>query len=488
MWAQEAPDESVPVVIQVEGSLPEAADFVTRHGGLVEHQLTLTNALSGTVPASLLPVLSSRSEFAMVTLDAPVVSTTDYSIRSDNLRTTFQETVGAAHLWGGGNPVTGSGVGVAVVDTGVSDDAYGEFASHDAQHGARVTGRFSANSGVSDQEDGFGHGTHVASIIGGYAYKAYGEYAGVAPEANLIAVKIDDDAGAATVGDVIAGLGWVRDNRLTLNIRVVNLSLSSSVAQSYKIDPLDAAVELLWLNGITVVVAAGNSADAFSFAPANDPFVITVGATDEHGTPDLADDSIAPWSSRGVTLDGFAKPEVYAPGAGIVAAISPSSLIAKVFPGGIVDSGDNVVRYRMSGTSMATGVVSGAAALLIQRHPEWSPGQVKQALIDSAHAAGDGAPKIRVDGAINTTPSDASAGLVPNYLLLDAVGACDLTIVAAESCPVEFEKISWGSVEFNKISWSKISWSKISWSKISWGSVDYTKISWSKISWGSRFD
>lgn len=481
-WAERAPGAPVPVVIQVEGALPEAAAYLAGAGGVIEHQLTLINAISGTVPASLLNDVSSDPRFGLVTLDAPVVSTGSYRIEDRNLATTFQQTIGASDLWKGGT--TGTGIGVAVIDTGISDDASCNFASLDESCGSRVVGRFSANGEFSDQEDGFGHGTHVANTIGGYEYKADGEYAGVAPEASLIAVKIDDDAGNSTLGDVIDGLGWVFDNRATFNIRVVNLSLSSSVAQSYKIDPLDAAVELLWFNGVTVVVAAGNTPEAYSYAPANDPFVVTVGATDERGTASPDDDTRASWSSAGVTVDGVAKPDVFAPGVNIIAGLSPSSLIAKTYPGGIVRERNNVARYRMSGTSMATAVVSGSAALLLQRHPDWTPGQVKHALVLSQAASGSTqAPQLNVPAALAAAPSDLSDAIVPSYLLLDAAGACDTTKVALENCAVEFEKISWGSVEFNKISWSKISWSKISWSKISWGGVDFNKISWSKISW-----
>lgn len=480
-WASQAPSTPVPVIIQVGGPLDEVESFVTARGGTVEHRLTLINALSASLPPSLLPALAAQPSVTMVTLDAPVVST-GYAIDSTRLATTFQRTIGASQLWNSG--VTGKGIGVAVIDTGVSDDTYGEFADLDAVHGARVVARVST-SAASNQEDGFGHGSHVANTIGGYGYKTYGEYAGVAPQASLIAVKIDDDQGNSSVSDVIAGLGFVFDNRVTYNIRVVNLSLSSTIAQSYKVDPLDAAVELLWFNGITVVTAAGNSPMAYQYAPANDPFIITVGATNDQGTASHGDDVVAAWSSAGVTLDGFAKPDIYAPGVGITAAMSPSTLIATTYPGGIVATDNNVVRFRMSGTSMATAVVSGAAALLLQKDPSLTPGQVKQALIDGSVALpASGDRQVFIPASLGRTPVDASGGLVPNYLLLDAAGACDPAIAGIGDCTLEFEKISWGSIAFNKISWSKISWAKISWSKISWGSVDYNKISWSKISWG----
>lgn len=484
-WIGAHPGEAVPIIAQFEGSLDDAETFVRANGGNVEHRLELINALSGSVRPAMLEALDDEPSVVRVTLDAPVVSTGSYKIETRNLVTTFQQTIEAQTLWLAGAAITGNGVGVAVVDTGISDDANCDFATLAENCGARVVAGYATNDDADYAKDGFGHGTHVANTIGGYSYKANGEYAGVAPQANLIGVKIDDDQGNSTVGDVIEGLGWVFDNRTQYNIRVVNLSLSSSVAQSYKVDPLDAAVELLVFNGITVVVAAGNTSNAYSFSPANDPFVITVGATDERGTSSRSDDTLASFSSAGVTLDSVAKPDVVAPGVNIVAGISPSSMIAKTYPGGIVREDNNVARYRMSGTSMATAIASGAAALLIEKHPDWTPGQIKAALVESGSAVtGSSAPQLNVRAAINETPNDASVGMTPSYLLLDAAGACDTTVVPVESCPVVFEKISWGSVEFNKISWSKISWSKVSWSKVSWGGVDYQKISWSKVSWG----
>ena len=141
--------------------------------------------------------------------------------------------------------------------------------------------------------DGFGHGQHVAGIIGGNGRHLGGAYIGVAPKVNLINVKVSDDNGAANASNVVAGLQWVNDNRAVYNIKVVNLSLNSSVAESYHTNPLNAAVEVLWFNKITVVVSVGNIGKNALFPPANDPFVITVGATDDRGTLFTSDDTLA---------------------------------------------------------------------------------------------------------------------------------------------------------------------------------------------------
>ena len=163
---------------------------------------------------------------------------------------------------------------------------------------------------------------------------------GVAPDANLISIKASDDDGNSTVLDVIAGIHFAVDHKDEYNIRVLNLSLESTVAESYKTDPLDAAVEAAWFKGIFVVAAAGNrgsDADAVSYAPGNDPYIVSVGAVDDQGTKSIYDDKMASWSSRGMTQDGFAKPDVFAPGARIVSNLAPRSAFTSLCPECVVD-------------------------------------------------------------------------------------------------------------------------------------------------------
>ncbi len=205
---------------------------------------------------------------------------------------------------------------------------------------------------------------------------AYGAYVGIAPEADLIALKVADDAGGARMVDVITALQYVVNHKVDLGIRVVNISMSSDTRASYVNDPIDAAVEYAWHSGIVVVVAAGNrgtAADAVQYPPGNDPYVISVGATDELGTSDPSDDVTAAFSSRGITQDGAAKPEVLAPGAHIVAPLSIGSSFQAQCPSCVV--GDNY--FRMGGTSMSAPVVAGAAALLLQARPDLNPDQIK---------------------------------------------------------------------------------------------------------------
>ena len=273
-----------------------------------------------------------------------------------------------------------------MVDTGIAGDIP-DFQTP-GWNGSRVIASAVTNPCASDATDEYGHGTHVAGLIAGNSMlypsdsRYYGRYMGVAPRANLVSVKVSDDDGNTTVLDVINGIQFAVDNKAQYGIRVINLSLSSAAAESYRTDPLDAAVEQAWNAGIVVVAAAGNealTADGVTFSPANDPWVITVGALDDRGTFTRLDDILAPWSSHGLTQDGVRKPEVLAPGGGLISALAPESDFAHLCPTCIVDT-----RYfKAGGTSMATGVVSGAAALLVEEHPTWTPAQVKGALMST---------------------------------------------------------------------------------------------------------
>ena len=197
------------------------------------------------------------------------------------------------------------------------------------------------NPCASDANDHFGHGTHVAGLIAGQQPQPLRPQEDSAAAtwasrrgANLISVKVSDDDGDTTVLDVIYGIQFAVDHKDQFGIRVVNLSLSSTVAESYLTDPLDAAVESAWFTGLVVVAAAGNegaAADAVSYAPAQRPVRHHRRRRSTTAARWTArDDVLAPWSSRGLTQDGVQKPEVLAPGARLVAALAPRSDFANL--------------------------------------------------------------------------------------------------------------------------------------------------------------
>jgi len=340
------------------------------------------------------------------------------------LRQPLQVTVRADRAW---QRAAGRGVGVAVLDTGIA----GDLPDFVTAGKSRVIASAVTNPCARNAHDQVGHGTHVAGLIAGNSMnspslkKLQGKYMGIAPRANLISVKVSDDDGDTTVLDVINGLQFVVDHKAEFGIRVVNLSLSSTVAESYKTDPLDAAVEAAWFSGIVVVAAAGNEGvapDAVSYAPGNDPYVISVGALDDRGSSYLYDDQLASWSSRGVTQDGVQKPEVLAPGNRLIAPLAPNSDFERMCRKCMISHS----YFRVSGTSMASGVVSGVAALVIEKNPGMTPNQVKGAIMGTLRNVPGVGAAVDANAAMDGSGS-ANAGLVPNPLVDPATGAIDWT-------------------------------------------------------------
>jgi serine protease AprX len=352
----------------------------------------------------------------------------DISTAAGLLAGAHQHSVTAHSAW---EQTTGKGVGVAVIDTGIAGDLP-DFRTSASDRGSRVVATANTNPCAREATDNYGHGTHVAGLIAGNGLNLrredprYGRYMGIAPEADLVSVKVSDEEGRTTVLDVIYGLQFAVDHKDDYNIRVANLSLSSTVAESYKTDPLDAAAEQAWLNGIVVVAAAGNegsSSDAVDYAPANDPYVITAGAVDDQGTRQISDDRLASWSSRGVTQDGFRKPDVLAPGTGLVSTLAPRSDLQQLCGSCVTDYN----YFRMGGTSMSAAVVSGVAALLLEEHPDWTPNQVKGALKSTlVNVAGAGG-EVSVARALRATRLQANVGLTPNGLIIPQTGLIDYT-------------------------------------------------------------
>ncbi|MDB4895723.1 MAG: peptidase and in kexin sedolisin, partial [Firmicutes bacterium] len=310
LWrlVREQPGAKIPVIIQLRGPVADPALLVAKFGGRLNGKLRLVNGLRAELPVAMVAALGKSALVQYISVDTPLKLT---AIDSGGLQTTYNQTVGAPPVWNTAG-LTGSGVGVAVLDTG--------FEPHDDLKDHLTV--INTNPKALTGSDGNGHGTHVAGIIAGRAPS--GRYYGVAPDAQVIGVKVADDQGSTTEGDLIQGMQWVYDNRVKYNIRVVNISLTGTAEMSYLTSPLDAAVERLWRAGIFVVVAAGNRGDAANavrFPPGNDGFALTVGALDDSGTADTSDDVLAFFSSRGTTQDSLLKPEVVAPGRRIISTL-----------------------------------------------------------------------------------------------------------------------------------------------------------------------
>jgi serine protease AprX len=292
----------------------------------------------------------------------------------------------------------GAGVGVAVIDSGVTswsnDLTYaGTSSLVQTANGQRVAGFVDFVNGRTAPYDDNGHGTHVAGIIAGNGYNSLGVRAGIAPDAHLVSLKVLDAQGHGVISNVIAALDWAVANKAPFNIRVINLSVGAAVTMSYKVDPLALAAKRAVDAGIVVVTAAGNLGKnsvtgAVQYgaitAPANAPWVITVGASSHQGTVDRTDDIMALFSSRGPTaIDYQAKPDIVAPGVGTVSLSDPTSTMYTTMSSYLM-SGSLPLGYMpylsLTGTSMSAPVVAGTVALMVQANPGLSPNLVKAIL------------------------------------------------------------------------------------------------------------
>jgi serine protease AprX len=455
--AQETPAATVGVIVQKTGVGTNLEQRVMQLGGVVTLDLHIINAFAAKLPARAVLALARMSGVRWVSLDAPVVRTTTCTqcVNTANLTNAYNAAIGVNQLWNvGPKYLQGQGIGVAVVDSGMNpiDDFYNGGT-------ARIVASAYFNNGYNQHIfDKYGHGQHVGGIIGGNGNMSNGQYIGVAPKVNLINVKVSDDYGASNASNVVAGLQWIYNNRTQYNIRVVNISLNNSVNESYHTNPIDAAVEVLWFNQVVVVVAAGNNGKNALYPPANDPFVITVGATDDRGTLSTSDDVLASFSGYGQTIDGFSKPDLVAPGRNIVSLLAPTTpVLVQQHPGNVVNSN----YFRMSGTSMSAPMVTGAVALLLQDEPTLTPDQVKYRLkatarpFDTATRAGAG--HLDAYAAVyGTTTQSANTGVQVSQLL------------SAGGNSSNWNSVSWGSV-----SWGSVSWGSVSWGSVSWGSDDW---------------
>ena len=440
----EDPGAKIRVIVQVTTGASLAEQYVEQMGGSVLKTLPLINAFVAEISAQFLPRLAALSSVSWISPDARIVSTVkpvkdplslDEMLPEHN----FLDTLGVREVWDMG--YLGEGIGVAVIDSGIFMDR--DFSIIPNKPHIRIKMSQSFNS--ESPSDDFGHGTHVAGIIGGNGSASGGHYSGLAPRVDLINLKISDDQGFAYESDTVEAMQWVFDNKDLYNIRVVNLSIQSTIPLSYHESPLDAAAEILWFNGVVVVAAAGNRNDGEDFnpiqaAPGNDPFIITVGAVDENGTSKRDDDTVTSFTPTGMTIDGFNKPDIYAPGVDIISVLSNGSDWFFDHPERVVMDGEY---FRLSGTSMAAPMVAGAAALLLQAEPDLTPDQVKYRLINSAGIVGS-SPYLDVEAALTSqTNESGNQGIVPHMLL------AKMAMVAFWSSQYGDQDIDWGAVDWN---------------------------------------
>src|ERR1700716_3778462 len=302
---------------------------------------------------------------------------------------------------------TGRGVTVAVMDTGIGE--------HPDLEGSVIARMDFVHDGAA-LLDPSGHGTFVAGLIA-----AHGEtFKGVAPDAKLVSLRVLDQKGNGSMHAVLAAFDWLLQNRAAMQIKVLNLSFGAPQRSSYHRELLAGVVESAWFAGVTVVAAAGNDGpDPRTVAmPGADPFVITVGSFADQGTVALNDDRESLFSSRGPTRDGFAKPDVLAPG---------EHVVSLRIPGAALDHERSAAAgayARLTGTSASTAMVAGAAADILEEHRSYSATQVKGALVASGRRiTGTRTPGLDVDDALTVRPARVNTGLVPSRVLLRLLAA-----------------------------------------------------------------
>ncbi|HSL64658.1 MAG TPA: S8 family serine peptidase [Gaiellaceae bacterium] len=354
---------------------------------------------------------------------------------------------------------------IAVVDSGVDASKLYDFGGRVVQVNLCSLCSWFATG------DDYGHGTMVAALAAGSSpYRL-----GVAPKARIVSLRTADSEGRSRVSDVITAADWILANRSAYNVRVANFSLARAEATSIRFDPLARAVERLWFAGVVVVAAAGNHGTGGPVtikAPGNDPFVITVGAVDQRQTSGVWDDVVPSWSAWGTTRDGFAKPELAAPGRYLIAAVPSGSTLRARFPDRATGSG----MMWMSGTSFSSALVAGMAADLLAVRPWWTPDQVKGALMLRARPlAGQGTRagvgEVDLYGSVYTSsPGNPNANLY-QFVGTDSSGS------------PRFDGEAWAASVSSSSTWSTAAWSEAAWSEAAWSEAAWAEAAWSEAAW-----
>jgi serine protease AprX len=473
--AQQSPKSTFDVILMSEDRpsgwfVKQIAAFESS-AAKVRRQYSSISGVAARLTGAQILTLARTSHVRSITTDAPV------ALAGLSNKQRWPYVSGVQKFWASGTSTPTPTI--AIVDSGI-DASRADF-------GGRVVAQVNLTSLAGNSAgDGRGHGTFVAGIAAGSG----DGYAGAAPASKIVSLDVMDDTGMAMTRDVIAAADWILKNKDAYGIRVANFSLHSAQANSFMYDPLDKAVERLWFSGVVVVAAAGNygvngQPSGVPFAPGNDPFVITVGADDVDGSVSTMDDLAAPWSAYGYTLDGFAKPDVAAPGRFIVGPAPATSTLALERPESVVAPG----YIQLSGTSFAAPIVAGGAAQILAAHPSWTPDQVKGALMLTAKPTPSGAPLSQGVGVVDVSKAVALAS-APNpnaalrpFVKPDPAGGAYPVFDAASWASTAKANASWASASWSDASWASASWSSASWASASWASASWASASWSDASW-----
>ena len=484
-----APGAVSSVIVQAAaGALERAKALVAASGGTVVADLPLVNGFEASVPGAALDALGQDAGVRSVSANASAMFE-EFSYDDTTTASSFAKTSGATAGWAKGH--LGQGVGVAVLDTGVSSQS--DFAGR-LVHGPDL-------SGEGTTVDSYGHGTVMAGIIGGSgadsASRTGGAYTGVAPKATVVAVKTAGRNGAVDVSTMLQAMHWVAAYRDQFNIRVMNLSWGTKSTQHPSLDPLNYGVQRLWQLGIVVVVAAGNSGpqNGTVTKPGDDPVVLTVGAFDDKGNVDPSDDSLSSWSSRGPTAAGVQKPDILAPGRSLVTTRSFGSKVEVENPKALVAPS----YVKGSGTSQAAAVVSGLVAQMIGANPSLTPDQVKALLrttatpLPAVAAGAQGAGRVGLGAALAANiPITANQALTATGLGsieasrggMNVQTDCNRDGVAdVIKGEIDIRCQPWDPAPWTGNAWTGNAWTGNAWTGNAWTGNAWTGNAWTNATW-----
>jgi serine protease AprX len=404
---------------------------------------------------------------------------------------TVAAAIGADDLWARG--ITGTGIGIAVVDTGIAP-VTGLDSAGKVVNGPDLS--FESQSAEYRHIDSYGHGTHMASIAAG---RDTSGFRGVAPGAHVVNLKVGNYQGAVDVSQVVAAIDWAVQHRNDpgLNIRVLSLAYGTDGVQSYQSDPLTHAVESAWRNGIVVVAAAGNDGTSRSTLvnPAYDPLVLAVGASDLKGTASAGDDTVAPFSSRG---NSSRRVDLVAPGVSLLGLRTPGSTVDDAHPGAVVDERF----FRGSGTSQAAAVTAGGVALLLQARPSLTPDMVKALVRTTATPLANAALSAQGSGrldiyraAYTSTPWSYRQGFTPSTGTGSLEAARGTSHVASEDIELRGEQdimgmawsgAAWAPQSSAGTAWTGGTWNGIEWAGTCWCGTSFATTTWEGKSWTGK--
>ena len=503
--AAAAPEPASTWLVSVApGELPAARSAAVRSGGEVVRSYDGLDVLAVRTSRPGLRALLASPSVLGARADSRVAVTeegTDGADRKAPTRNVYRETVRSSAVTAAGG--TGSDVTVAIIDTGVS--AVPQLADRLVPVQG-LDGRTASCVNFTEEptcEDTYGHGTFLAGLIAGGGP----DHPGVS-SARLLSIKLAGASGAADTSTLLAALQWVVAHREVHGIRVLNLSLGTPSGVSWRVDPLNYAVERAVDAGILVVASAGNTGpDPQSILkPGDDPYVLTVGASDDRGTPGRGDDAVPRFSAQGPTrTDLLAKPDVVAPGARLISLRSPGSTVEHNVPGGVDAS------YRRgSGTSMATAVVSGAAAQLLSLRPTWTPNQLKTAFRRTATAIAGQPETVVGRGLVDVEAAAAWTGTAPSRGSERSSGSGSLdggrgwvhvvdrdTAVeiageqsangrgfdAAAFRATGWTPGTWASSIFASTNWQSTNWQATNWQATNWQATNWQATNWQATNW-----